>query len=211
MGSNLLKAWWLLPLHISNKMHPCDTPINTDAYLHLQGTFFSFLELQQRWFWNKVRCKTINSRGTTWWGDLRITKLQTPLWFFLGFFPLPCSGCGSCVYIVAVKDYMKHACSNAAWARAAFGVSGRAHGRAWIWTFPQINGFLSCPLRSHTGSCGQLGHCSGSQSSCFRHRQKSPLSHSWAVSMSEAGWVWASKDRERTSCSPTPTLPFKQE
>lgn len=46
MGSNLLKAWWLLPLHISKKNHPCDTPINTDAYLHLQETFFSFLELR---------------------------------------------------------------------------------------------------------------------------------------------------------------------
>lgn len=60
-------------------------------------------------------------------------------------------------------------CSNAAWAIGCvwfFCYRIRAHGRVRIQTSPSICEFLSCSLRSRTGSCGWLWHCSGSRSSC---------------------------------------------
>lgn len=136
--------------------------------------------------------------------------------YYYNFFSLACWSSGSCVYMAtSVKDCMRqqavqqHCMSiGCIW---CFCHRIRAHGRVWIQTSPTISGFLSYSLRSHTGLCGQLWCCSGSRSSFFGQGKRSPLSHSWAASMSRAGWVWASRDKERTPCSPAPNLLFMQE
>lgn len=44
--------------------------LDADTYLNLQGKIFSFLQLQQRWFWS-----TESTRSTTQYGDVRVTKV----------------------------------------------------------------------------------------------------------------------------------------
>lgn len=129
------------------------------------------------------------------------------------FFPLPCSGCGSCVYMVAVKDSMRqHAvqqycmsmgCLWCFWESSWQSLDLNISPDQWLSELlPQVTYRLLWAAVALLRLAGLL---------LWAQREEPPLSHSWAVSMSEAGWVWISRDRKRTSCSPAPTLPFKQE
>lgn len=154
MGSNLLKAWWLLPLHISNKIHPCDTPINTDACL-LASTRDVFLILRVTTKVNLKQRKMQEYKQQGYYMIRRCKNYTVADTSTFTFFPLPCSGCGSCVYTAAVKDYMRpHAVQQNCMSTGCLWCFQGAHGRVWIWTSPQISGFLSCSPGSHTGSCG---------------------------------------------------------
>lgn len=105
MGSNLLKAWWLLPLHVSNKIHPCDTPSKHRSFLAPTRDVFLILTVTTEVILKLRKVQDCKQKGYHMIRRFKnYTVADTSMFIFL---PLTCSGCGSCVYMVAVKDYMR--------------------------------------------------------------------------------------------------------
>lgn len=166
VGSDLLKARSLLLLHISKNTHPWDISLRHRCLLAHTRQVFRIPGAVTEVIWTRERCKTVNSRGTTWYGDVRIAQLLHADAFF--FFPLVCSS--SCVYIATfVKDCIDNIlCSSTVWAQSAFDVSAVGAGllaesgfryppeSAGFWAAP--SGCIQGPVDSHriAQACGAL-------------------------------------------------------
>lgn len=108
VGSGLLKAPWLLPIHISHQIHPWDISIIHRCLLAPTREGFLIPGVMREMILNQRKVSDCKQQQYYMTGRCKNYTVAICRYLYHFFFPLGCSSSGSCVYMATfIKDCMR--------------------------------------------------------------------------------------------------------